>query len=116
MLFWDKVTREGRVDAVLSAVRQAAETLLPYDNVRLYGYLMDGDIVTDLDNYCDYIHHSGAVCREILAMLRADQGRLTAEDLEATLAGWREFVVNYDYEKFWDQDFWVQWNAEHAAA
>ena len=42
MLFWDKVTREGRVDAVLSAVRQAAETLLPYDNVRLYGYLMDG--------------------------------------------------------------------------
>ena len=116
MLFWDKVVREGRVDAVLSAVRQAAETLLPYDNVRLYGYLMDADIVTDLDNYCDYIHHSGAVCREILAMLRADQGRLTAEDLEATLAGWREFVVNYDYEKFWDQDFWVRWNAEHAAA
>ena len=116
MLFWDKVTREGRVDAVLSAVRQAAETLLPYDNVRLYGYLMDGDIVTDLDNYCDYIHHSGAVCREILAMLRADQGRLTAENLEETLAGWREFVVNYPYDQFWDEDFWVRWNAEHAAA
>ena len=75
------------MDAVLSAVRQAAETLLPYDNVRLYGYLMDGDIVTDLDNYCDYIHHSGQVCREILAMLRADEGRLTAENLEETLAG-----------------------------
>ena len=28
MLFWDKVTREGRVDAVLAAIRQAGETLL----------------------------------------------------------------------------------------
>lgn len=115
MLFWDKVTREGRVDAVLAAIRLAGETLLQYDNVRLYGYLMDADIVTDLDNYCDYIHHSGEVCREILAMLRADEGRLTEENLEETLASWREFVVHYDYDKFWDEDFWTRWNAEHAA-
>ena len=115
MLFWDKVTREGRVDAVLAAIRQAGETLLQYDNVRLYGYLMDADIVTDLDNYCDYIHHSGEVCREILAMLRADEGRLTGENLEETLASWREFVVHYDYDKFRDEDFWTRWNAEHAA-
>ena len=103
------------MDAVLAAIRQAGETLLQYDNVRLYGYLMDADIVTDLDNYCDYIHHSGEVCREILAMLRADEGRLTGENLEETLASWREFVVHYDYDKFWDEDFWTRWNAEHAA-
>ena len=53
---------------------------------------------------------------EILSLLRAGEYRLTAENLEETLASWREFVVNYDYEKFWDQDFWVQWNAEHPAA
>ena len=115
MLFWDKVTREGRTDAVLSAIRQAAETLLAYDNVKLYGYLMDGDIVTDLDNYCDYIHHSGEVCREILSMLRAEDGRLTEENLEKTLASWRAFVVDYDYDQFWDEDFWIQWNEAHPA-
>ena len=115
MLFWDKVTREGRTDAVFAAIRQAGETLLQYDNVKLYGYLMDADIVANLDNYCDYIHHSGEVCREILTMLRADKGRLTEENLEETLANWREFVVDYDYDKFWDEDFWVQWNAAHAA-
>ena len=48
-------------------------------------------------------------------MLRADEGRLTAENLEETLASWREFVVNYPYDQFWDEDFWVRWNAEHAA-
>ena len=40
-------------------------------------------------------------------------GELTAENLEETLAGWREFVVNYDYEKFWDEDFWIAWNEAH---
>ena len=115
ILFWDKVIRDGSVEAVFAAIRQVGETLLQYDNVKIYGYLMDADIVADLDNYCDYVHHSGAVCQEILAMLRADEGRLTAENLEETLASWHEFVIHYDYEKFWDESFWHQWNAEHGA-
>ena len=116
ILFWDKVIREGRTEAVFAAIRQAGQTLLQYDNVKFYGYLMDPEIVTNLDNYCDYIHHSGGVCREILAMLQREEGRLTEENLEETLANWREFVVHYDYDQFWDERFWIQWNAEHAAA
>ena len=94
----------------------AGQTLLQYDNVKFYGDLMDPEIVTNLDTYCDYIHHSGGVCREILAMLQREEGRLTEENLEETLANWREFVVHYDYDQFWDERFWIQWNAEHAAA
>ena len=116
ILFWDKVIREGRTEAVFAAIRQAGQTLLQYDNVKFYGYLMDPEIVTNLDNYCDYIHHSGGVCREILAMLQREEGRLTEENLAETLANWREFVVHYDYDQFWDERFWIQWNAEHAAA
>lgn len=115
ILFWDRVIREGRADAVFAAIRQAVERLLPYENVKIYGYLMDEEIVTNLDNYCDNIHHSGDVCRQVLAMLRADEGRLTEENLEETLANWHEFVIHYDYDKFWDQDYWMQWNAEHGA-
>ena len=29
------------------------------------------------------------------------------------LANWHEFVVNYDYEKFWDEHFWWAWNETH---
>ena len=115
ILFWDRVIREGRADAVFAAIRQAVERLLPYENVKIYGYLMDEEIVTNLDNYCDNIHHSGDVCRQVLAMLRADEGRLTEENLEETLANWHEFVIHYDYDKFWDQDYWIQWNTEHSA-
>ena len=113
ILYWDKMVRLGEVDAVLSAVERACRVLTAYDNVKLYGFLLDREIVENLDNYCDYIHHSGGVCVEILHRIKADQGRLTAENIAPTLAGWREFVVHYDYEKFWDESFWIAWNEAH---
>ena len=112
ILFWDKSIREGTAEAMFSAISQAGETLLQYDNVKFYGYLMDAEIVTNLDNYCDYIHHSGEVCRQVLAMLQAGEGQLTTENLEETPAGWREFVVNYHYDQLWDEGYWIQWNQD----
>ena len=113
ILFWDKTARLGQTEAMLSALEQACNTLLTYDNVKLYGFLLDREIVENLDNYCDYVHHSGEVCRRILAKMAAGEDRLTAENTEKVLANWRDFVVDYDYEKFWDESFWWKWNETH---
>ena len=72
ILFWDKTARLGETEAMLSALDLTVETLLPYDNVKLYGFLLDRSIVEDLDNYCDYVHHSGAVCTAVLEKMAAD--------------------------------------------
>lgn len=112
ILFWDKTARLGETDAVFAALELACERLLQYDNVQLYDFLMDPEIVLDLDNYCDYVHHSGAVCTQVLDKMAAGECRLTAENYQDTLAQWREFVVDYDYEKYWDESFWVTWNAQ----
>lgn len=116
ILFWDKTARLGQTDAMLDALRQAADLLTGFENVNLYGFLLDREIVENLDNYCDYVHHSGDVCGVVLDKLAAGEGLLTAENIEETLANWREFVVNYDYEKFWDEHFWWAWNEKHPAA
>ena len=113
ILFWDKTARLGQTEAMLSALEQACNTLLTYDNVQLYGFLLDREIVENLDNYCDYVHHSGSVCRRILEKMAAGEDRLTAENTEKVLANWRDFVVDYDYEKFWDESFWWKWNETH---
>ena len=115
ILFWDKTARLGQTDAVFAMLEQTCDTLLQYDNVKLYGFLMEPEIVENLDNYCDYIHHSGDACQDVLTRMAADECRLTSENLRPTLANWQEHVVNYDYEKFWDDSFWYQWNAEHGA-
>ena len=49
LLYWDKTNRLGQTDAVFAALELAAQTLLPYENLHLYGFLMDPEIVTNLD-------------------------------------------------------------------
>lgn len=115
ILYWDKTIRLGQTEAVFAAMDLACERLLAHDNVKLYGFLMDGDIVLNLDNYCDHIHHSGQVCTQVLGMIAREEYRLTEKNADTMLAQWREFVVDYDYEKFWDESFWITWNAEHGA-
>ena len=115
MLFWDKAVRLGEVDALLAAAEEICSALLEYDNVHLYGYLMDREFVEDLDNYCDHIHHSPDMGDRLLLKLAAGEGRLTKENVSAAIANWREFVVNYDYEKFWDATYWQNQAAAQAA-
>lgn len=115
ILYWDKTIRLGQTEAVFAAMDLACERLLAHDNVTIYGFLMDGDIVLDLDNYCDHIHHSGAVCTRLLSMMAAGEYCLTEENARETMDRWRELVVHYDYEKFWDEDFWIAWNESHGA-
>lgn len=116
MLFWDKTIRLGQTDGMFAALELACETLTAYDNVALYGYLMDTEFVEDLDNYCDHLHHSTEMGDRVLAKLAAGEGRITKENAAVLIADWREFVVHYDYEKFWDKSFWEAWNAAKAAA
>lgn len=113
ILFWDKMGRLGETDAVFAALELACETLLQYRNVRFYNFLMDADIVTNLDNYCDYIHHSSEAAGMVLEKMRAGDCLVTAENWRETLANWRDFVVNYDYEPYWTDPFWWAWNKTH---
>lgn len=102
ILYWDKTARQGRTDAVFAALERTCRELTELENVRLFGFLFDREIVENLDNYCDYVHHSGEVSHKLLGKLAAGEEQLTAENWQETLANWKAFVVHYDYEKFWN--------------
>ena len=110
ILYWDKIGRMGETDAVFAALDLACETLLPYENITLHGLLFDRDIIEHLDYYCDYVHHSAEAGSLVLEKIHDGTDRLTAENYQEILASWRDFVVNYDYEKFWDENYWIQFH------
>lgn len=116
ILFWDKVTRLGQADAVFRALELACKTLLSRPNIQLSAPLFDESIVLNLDHYCDYIHHSTAVCRQVLQTLADGNDVLTAENYRETLANWQEFVIHYSYDPYWTEAFWEDWNAAHPPA
>ena len=116
ILFWDRCIRQGDLEARLAALELACETLAGYGGkVRLHAPLLYEGMSTALDNYCDYIHHSGEAGKWILGNLCGEKFLLRAGDVEKTLADWRDFVVHYDYEALWDQAFWDQWYEDHDA-
>lgn len=113
ILFWDRCIRRGDLGARFRALELACETLTGYENVRLHAPLFAEGMVTNLDNYCDYVHHSGEAGEWVLGNLAGENFLLKPENVKETLAEWREFVVHYDYDALWDQEFWDRWNEEH---
>ena len=113
ILFWDRYGRLGEEDACFDAIAQVCETLLPYENVRLYGFLMDGEIVENLDNYCDYIHHSCETADAVLRKIAAGEDELTAETWRETVSAWRQHVDAIDFEQYWSDPFWWKWTIDH---
>lgn len=98
ILYWDNVHRQGRTDAYLAALELAWRELTGYDNITVHSFMAREDIVTDLDNYTDYIHCSGAVTHLEAQAMMAGEELVTRENYAQRLDELRQFVVNYDYD------------------
>lgn len=92
MLWWDEAYRDGESDGYLYAVRRAAEALLAFENVEIYYFQNDAEIITNLDNYMDTIHFSEEINHEIVRRMQAGECRLTMENLDGTLAEMERLV------------------------
>lgn len=85
MLWWDNIYRSGERDSYLYNEKQAIAALLEYDNVEIYYYQGEEEIITNLDNYMDTIHFSKDINQFICEKMIAGEGRLTKENYEAKL-------------------------------
>ena len=67
------------------------------DNISVYSFLYSR-AVSDLNNYADHIHCSGAVTWRVTQCLLTGEGLLTKEDYQQRIQQLREYVTGYDYE------------------
>lgn len=57
ILYWDKVRLEGDLEAELYTQRYSIESLLGYDNVKVYFFQDIEEIILNLNNYKDHSHY-----------------------------------------------------------
>lgn len=100
ILFWHYRLSVGDIDAVMQLLDYTAASLLAYDNVRLYSFLGAADIITDLDNYKDYTHHTAEINRLVLDAMAADDAayRLTPDNYRQRFRELEELARGYDYD------------------
>ena len=102
MLYWDKATRQGIRDAVLTAVEYAAGRLLEYENVTVISFLNAQNVITDLENYTDHIHCSSAITAWMTQKMLKGEWRIWPDVYHSQIDELRQFVANYDYDAIFD--------------
>ncbi|MCM1266772.1 MAG: hypothetical protein NC302_02610 [Bacteroidales bacterium] len=99
ILYWNDVMQENRLEATMREYAHIAETLLSYDNVRVFYFPNREEIVTDLNNYADYTHYHARFNRFMTECFADGTCEIRSmEEMERALDETREMIAEFDFE------------------
>ena len=102
ILFWNDVTREKELEAVIGRLEYMTERLLNYENVHVFNILGKEDIICNLNNYADYMHYHKNVCRYITECFATGENELHPKNYGQAFDEIRTLAMSYDYPAIWD--------------
>ena len=81
LLMWDDTCRQGELSEYCYMLDEALRTLLSYDNVEIYYFQTNTDIVCNLDLYMDKVHYSPDINQYMLTcMAQGDESYRVDKD------------------------------------
>lgn len=104
MLWWDCGYTNGVSDEYFYVLEQAIPVLLAYDNVSMYYFQSERDIITNLDLYIDLVHYSPDVNQYMLECITSDQNRVTSDNMDDVLNGMHDtfdYIINEGIYKYY---------------
>ena len=101
MLYWEEKVLSGELENILAIYAYAVEQLLQYDNVQVYYFQNEYDIITDLDNYRDSCHHRPEYNRYMFECIRDGKNEMTLENYKEMFTEMYCFAKDYPYADLW---------------
>lgn len=96
--YFDSLLQSGNLERQLDAEKAAIEMILKYENVRLFSFFDNFEMITDLDNYKDVTHYHEDINSEILRWMYEGEYELTKDNYLEYCARVRDFYLTYDYD------------------
>ena len=103
IVYWDGLNQSGDLLRQLDAEKYAIELMLQYDNIHLFAFNDEFDMICDLDNYKDAGHYNGAINTQILKWMSQDQHRLTKDNYQSYCDRVKEFYTGYNYDDLFEE-------------
>lgn len=97
VLFWYDCKQEGQTEGRFAEYEKLMELLLSYDNVRLFFFAGNEEIIGDLNHYRDYTHYSREISSYLTSCFATGECEVTKENYKKALQRLREYVEAYDY-------------------
>ena len=96
--YFDKLNNEGELKRQLMAEEKAIELLLQYDNIHLFSFFDDYELITDLENYKDTTHYGPWINSLILESMKEGRHELTTGNYRDYCDAIEEYYSKYNYE------------------
>ncbi len=103
ILYWDSLYYQDTIKMQLAAERQTSELLLQYDNVKLFSFFNDYDLICDLSLYQNKEHYIAEVNSLILQRMSNGEYQLTKDNLDEYSEAEYKFYTEFDYEGYYQE-------------
>lgn len=97
--YWDSLNNTGEISKYIEAEKMASEMLLSQENIHLFSFWDEMDVITNLDNYKDNAHYGERINSLILKWMVEDRKRLTEETYDEYYDMVLKTFTKYDYEQ-----------------
>lgn len=94
---WDYYKQIGELNKHINGEKFITEMLLEYDNVHVFSFLDEYNIITNLNNYKDTRHYSADINSYILKSMSTGKNELTKDNYKAYYDKIINYYNNYDY-------------------
>jgi len=98
ILYWDASNQNGNLQLYIDMYKYATELMLEYDNIHVFSFFEEYDMITNIDNYSDSSHYHEDINSQILIWMGNGEHELTKENYEEHWNKVQEFYSNYDYD------------------
>ena len=104
LLWWNMHLCKGDLNDIFAVLEYTTESLLQYDNVKLFFFQDIEELVTDLDLYKDYNHYNDEVNSDIIKWFRDDRYRILPDSYKEKIAEFKEYVETFNYTEWIESD------------
>lgn len=98
ILYMDYNDRFGILQRELEGYLLATEMLLEYENIHLFSFFDDYELITNLDNYTDKAHYADHVNSLLLQRMQQGEYQLTKENYRDRWQEISDFYLTFDYD------------------
>lgn len=95
---WDRLDRNGTLKQQLAAEKAAIELLLDYENIHLFSFNDEFDMVCNPDNYTDTRHYGEWINSQMLVWMKNGEHQLTKDNYQEYCDNVYSFYTEYDYD------------------
>ena len=103
--WWDQLNQNGTavLERRIDLEKYAIEKMLQFDNIRLFSFFNNYELICNLNYYVDDVHYTGDVNNLILQWMKSGEYELTKENYEDYIAKEKAFYTSYDYDQLFGE-------------